>query len=110
VGLEAGLGNKDDDAKRPRHLISPVFMEELARVLQAGATKYAPRNWEAGMPWHRYFSALMRHMWAWWKGENRDADGLHHLACAGFCVMVLVDYSFRGIGQDNRPEGYIKKG
>lgn len=98
-------GRKDDSAKAPHHLIAPEIQDALARVLQFGAEKYAPRNWEKGMAWSRPFSALLRHMWAWWRGESADPEtGMSHLHHAACCVMFLVAYEARQIGQDDRPK------
>jgi hypothetical protein len=73
-------------------------------VLEFGAAKYGPRNWEKGMAWHRPYSAAMRHLWAWWMGEDRDQEtGLSHLAHALCCIMFLMAYVKRGGGTDDRP-------
>lgn len=62
------------------------------------------RNWEEGMCWSRVFSALMRHMWAWWSGQDRDEEtGFSHLSHAACCIMFLIAYESRGIGADDRP-------
>lgn len=100
-------GRKDDDGKLPYHLLPPELMEGVAAVLAFGATKYAPRNWELGMAWSRPFSALMRHMWAWWRGETADPEtGMSHLWHAGCCLAFLVAYERRRIGVDDRPSLY----
>ena len=65
-------GNKHDQDKMQMNLIAPEMLIALAVVLTFGARKYSPRNWEKGMSWSRGFSALMRHMWAWWGGESKD--------------------------------------
>lgn len=97
-------GFKADAGKAPYHLIAPEHLEALAAVLDFGAKKYAPRNWEKGMDWSRPFSALMRHMWAWWRGEGADPEtGMSHLWHAACCIMFLVAYEERGIGRDDRP-------
>lgn len=102
---EAPEGRKDDQGKAPYHLLAPELLEGAAQVLAFGAEKYAPRNWEKGMDWHRPFSALMRHMWAWWRGEDKDPEtGLSHLSHAACCVMFLTAYEQRKIGNDNRPK------
>ena len=94
------------DADKPRYdLIPPELLEETAIVLTYGAVKYSERNWEAGMAWHRPFGALMRHMWAWWRGEDNDPEtGYSHLAHAACCIAFLISYERRGIGDDNRPK------
>jgi len=102
--LQAAEGRKDDGGKPPHHLIAPEMPEAMAAVLDFGAKKYAPRNWEKGMDWSRPFSALMRHMWAWWRGESADPEtGMSHLWHAACCIMFLVAYEERKIGRDDRP-------
>jgi len=97
-------GKKFDDGKLPYDLLPGDAIEEIVKVLQFGATKYGERNWEKGMKWNRPFAALMRHMWAWWRGEGKDPEtGLSHLAHAGCCILFLLSYTLRGIGEDNRP-------
>lgn len=95
---------KKFDAGKPQmELIAPEFLEDTAKVLTFGAQKYAERNWEKGMSWGRCFGALMRHCWAWWRGEENDPEtGLPHLAHASCCLMFLHAYSRRGIGKDDR--------
>lgn len=61
------------------------------------------RNWEQGMSWGRVFAALMRHMWAWWRGEDKDPEtGESHLWHAGCCIAFLIAYEARGVGTDDR--------
>ena len=97
-------GRKEDGAKAPYHLIAPELLEGVAEALGFGQHKYAARNWEEGMAWHRPFSAMMRHMWAWWRGEDKDPEtGLSHLAHAACCVMFLMAYEKRMTGDDDRP-------
>lgn len=97
-------GRKDDTGKLPYDLIAPEFLAGTAEILAFGAAKYAPRNWEKGMAWSRPFSALMRHMWAWWAGEKLDPEtGKSHLWHACCCLMFLVAYEQRSTGTDDRP-------
>ena len=98
-------GAKADHGKPPYHLLAPEMLDGTARVLAFGAEKYAPRNWELGMSWSRPFSALMRHMWAWWRGEKADSEtGMSHLWHASCCIMFLLAYEERRIGEDDRPK------
>lgn len=97
-------GRKDDTGKVPYDLLAPEALDAIAQVLQFGAAKYEPRNWEKGMRWGRVYAATMRHLWAWWKGEQIDAEtGFSHLWHAGCCIMFLIAYEARGGGQDDRP-------
>ena len=96
-------GRKDDTDKLPWHLLPSESVEAILQVMQFGADKYGERNWEKGMAWSRVFSALMRHMWAWWRGEPHDAEtGYSHLAHAGCCILFLLSYEINGMGDDNR--------
>jgi len=99
-------GEKFDTDKLRYDLLPPELLEETARVLTFGAEKYSARNWELGMAWSRPFGAMMRHMWAWWGGEDKDPEtGYSHLAHAACCIAFLVAYERRGTGTDNRPKG-----
>lgn len=98
-------GRKDDQAKPRYDLIPPELLEALADVLTYGANKYGARNWERGMAWGRPFGALMRHMWAWWRGEKADAEtGRSHLWHAACCLAFLIAYEMRQVGLDDRPK------
>ncbi len=94
------------DAGKPRYeLLPPEFLEGAAHVLTFGAEKYADRNWEKGMNWSRAFGALMRHMWAWWRGQdNDDETGMSHLWHAACCLAFLIAWEARGHGTDDRSE------
>lgn len=97
-------GVKFDNDKLPWHLLPGDALDEIARVLKHGALKYGERNWEQGMAWHRPFSAAMRHLWAYWRGEDYDQEtGCLHLAHAACCVLFMLGYQLRGIGVDDRP-------
>lgn len=100
------------DGEKPRYdLIAPEFLEGTAQVLTFGAAKYGERNWELGMAWHRPFAALMRHMWAWWRGENTDPEtGMSHLWHAACCLCFLMAYEQRHIGKDDRPHQAPEEG
>lgn len=99
-----GTGLKDDAAKLPMHLLPPEFLTGTAAVLDFGAKKYGPRNWEQGLSYGRVFSALQRHMWAWWSGEDTDLEsGMPHLWHASCCMSFLMAFEGRGTGEDDRP-------
>lgn len=100
-----GAGVKLDQGKTPYHLLPPELLEGVGQVLDFGTGKYTARNWELGMAWSRSFSALMRHMWAWWRGQDADPEtGMSHLWHAGCCLAFLIAYEQRGVGEDDRPK------
>lgn len=97
-------GRKDDQGKDPWHLIPWDAMESITAVLAFGANKYSERNWEKGMNWGRVFRAAIGHLTAWFLRRGPDKEtGLSHLAHAGCCVLFLIAYELRGVGNDNRP-------
>lgn len=90
-------------------LVPFAAIGEIADVLAYGANKYSANNWCRGTEWGRYFSALCRHLFAWWRGENRDPEtGFSHLAHAGCCLLFLMEYQRNQWGTDDRflgPDG-----
>ncbi len=74
-------------------------MEAIAEVLTFGASKYGANNWRRGARWGRYYAALLRHLFAWWRGQDLDPEtGLSHLAHAGRCLVFLMEYQRNGWG------------
>lgn len=101
---EHGDNLKKDFGKLPWHLFPYDAAEEIVKVLDFGAKKYSARGWEVGMDWSRVYSALMRHMFAWFFRRGTDPDtGLSHLAHAGCCILFLIAYEKRKVGNDDRP-------
>ena len=99
-------GVKFDQDKIRYDLLPPELLEAVADILTFGAKKYSDRNWEKGMKWSRPFGALMRHMWDWWRKEDRDPEtGKTHLWHAACCLAFLIAYEDRGSGEDDRPSG-----
>ncbi len=99
-------GRKEDKDKTSYDLVPPEALEEITKVLTFGAKKYEARNWESGIKYGRVFAACMRHLWAWWRGENKDKETkLSHLAHAGCCIFFLLAYEERNMGDefDDRP-------
>lgn len=96
---------KYDHGKPAFDLIPSKALEEVAKVYGYGANKYSRRNWEKGMNWCRIFGAIMRHAWAWMRGETLDPEtGLHHMAHAAFGCLALIEYHHTGAGKDDRNE------
>jgi hypothetical protein len=77
----------------------------MARAFANGAQKYGPYNWrEKTISSSVYYAAALRHLMAWWDGEdNAEDSGLNHLDHALACVGMIVDGSSVGKLNDNRP-------
>jgi hypothetical protein len=99
-------GKKHDGGKAPIALISSTFIYEVAKVLEFGAKKYDPWNWKGGFKWARVASAVLRHIFSWLGGEDKDPEtGLSHLAHASCGLMFLVDFEVNKLGEDDRYKG-----
>jgi len=85
---------------------------ELAIGMMEGGFKYGRHNYRADGIKIRssiYFDAVMRHLTAWWEGEDIDPDsGEHHVAKALTTLTVLRDSQMTGAFLDDRPPALPK--
>lgn len=82
---------------------------EIAEVYHYGKQKYEARNWERGYEWSASFAALMRHLTAFWQGEDNDPEtGLSHMAHAGFHVLALLRFQRKHPELNDRPGSFSK--
>lgn len=96
-------GVKHDGGKTRLDLIPYEFVEGCGRALTFGASKYGDNNWAGGLKWSRCFAALLRHLWAFWRGEESDSEsGLSHLDHAAACLAFLMAFKDRKAGEDDR--------
>lgn len=84
-------GKKHDKEKLRWDLLPFTEVEDEVKVLTLGAEKYGPNNWQAVPDGrNRYFSALMRHLTAWRRGEEIDPEtNMSHLAHAACNIRFL---------------------
>lgn len=110
--VEANGGYPDNNPKTafgakklPLELVPPSAVAALAEAFADGAKKYGPYNWrEKTISSSVYYGAALRHLAAWWDGENIAEDsGVHHLYHALACIAMVVDGSSVGKLNDNRP-------
>lgn len=89
---EPSEGAKNDAEKWRWDLLPWDAVEEVVKVLTYGARKYSVDNWKlVPRARDRYFSAAMRHLVAWRKGEKVDGEwGFSHLAHAICCLIFLL--------------------
>lgn len=78
------------------HTIDPDFILGIGRISEFGARKYHMRNFlmTPGMAWSSVYESLLRHLLAYWDGEENDAEsGLPHLLHAAWNIMCLYTYN-----------------
>lgn len=90
--LKVPVGQKHDQSKPRYSLIPSGSLASIVGVLEHGAAKYATDNWKhVENASERYYNASMRHVQAWWSGEQIDSEsGLPHLAHAICSLMFLM--------------------
>lgn len=95
----AGSAVREFDPNKPRtDLFSPFAMMRLGVHFARGGAKYSEydddgnmtrdggRNWEAGMPFSRYYSAILRHTFQYMM-RNTDEDHLAAIMWNAQCLM-----------------------
>jgi hypothetical protein len=107
------VGAKYDGEKNRYDLVPFDALDEVVKVYTLGARKYADRNWEKGISYMRIVAALLRHLFAWVRGEQYDQDnGQPHLASVVWNGLALLAYEMRGMNNgefDDRPRAEFKE-
>lgn len=96
--------------KAPLSLLPRGPLCAISAAIEHGAVKYAPWNWQdENQPQAQiaeFHSALLRHTLASSdpsQGDYDEESGLHHLAHAGACVMIML----WKLGIDYKPSKFI---
>src|SRR5690242_15180617 len=98
-------GSKFDSDKIPCELLPPVALLEVAKALQFGAKKYASWNWAKGISYSRVLGAILRHVFAYMKGEDKDPEtGISHIAHAACGCLFILHYEKFNTKFDDRPK------
>lgn len=84
-----------NDGKLQWSMVDFDSLEGLVRVLEYGASKYSKGNWKKGMPVTQVTESLMRHLFAFLKGENVDPEsGCRHISHV-MCNAMFLEYILR---------------
>jgi len=84
---------KFDTGKLDWSLMPWDSVEEILKVLEFGKIKYSAWNWSSGegFKYSRVFNSLLRHLFAWFRGEDTDPEsGISHLSHAGCNILFLI--------------------
>lgn len=85
----------------------PHGNEQLARVMEFGAKKYARDNWKKGQSKQTVLDSLLRHLTAYANGEEKDKDsGLSHTGHILANAYFLAEYEATGtwVVENKAPE------
>lgn len=93
------------NAKPPMHLVPAASTIHEAMAFGDGAAKYGPYNWrEKTVSASTYIGAALRHIAAWFDGENIDpVSKVHHLGHAKACLGIILDAQLVENLNDDRP-------
>lgn len=106
--MDTKISNPKDSVgvrKVPLHVLSMPVLMEMALGMHEGARKYGSHNFRvAGVRASVYYDAAMRHLGAYWEGQDIDPDsGLSHITKALSCLHVLRDAMMNDMCTDDRP-------
>lgn len=100
--VDASGGRKE--VKEAAYALIPAEpLEQLAILYGRGAKKYDAHNWRRGYPWGLSFSACMRHLWKFWRGEDMDEEtGVPHVINAAFHCFAMCEFMQHNKDKDDR--------
>lgn len=103
--IAPGFAPKFDATKVRVDLLPVGPMLQIADVFGFGAKKYFANSYRQGetVVWSRTYGSIMRHMMAFWSGEDKDSEsGLAHLAHAGTQLFILMEHTANNPDKDDR--------
>ena len=97
--------------KLPFSLLPVEWLAALTHLLEKGARKYGPRDFERGefggepVKWLSRIDSLQRHLNNWLAGETYDDEtGAHNLVAVAFNALMIMLWEVREKGIDDRPK------
>lgn len=91
--------------KVPLSTVPAEVLMEIGLGMLEGARKYGRHNYRVvGVRASVYYDAAMRHLMAWWEGEDNDPDSdLNHITKALCTLVVFRDAMLNQKLEDDRP-------
>jgi len=91
--------------KAPMSTVPANVLAEVGVAMLEGSLKYGRHNYRtAGVRTSVYYDGTMRHLMAFWEGEDLDPDsGVSHVTKAIASLVVLRDAMLQGMITDDRP-------
>ena len=89
-------GDRHNKNKPKWSLVPQSALIPMVRVLEYGATKYAPHNWAKGLPITEICESLKRHLDAFMEGEDNDAESklshIGHIQCNALFLSWMMEH------------------
>lgn len=104
--METGKKNDIKDGKVMMQLLPFPELEEIAKVLTAGAKKYSPNSWQnLSDGFERYKGAMLRHLTEVEKGNVFDKDtGCMHAAQIACNAIFMLHYKMEELKNTNNEQ------
>ena len=101
---------RSNQGKVPVRYTPLHLLEDCNRVFAFGAEKYHAWGWTKGMPWSVPYECAVRHLAAWYRGEDIDPEsGLPHLGHVMCNLIMLTEFSKNHPEGDDRPTVFQPK-
>lgn len=84
--FETGAVRDTSTGKGRFDLIPAYPLFRLAKLYEAGAIKYADRNWEKGIPTGRFLDSAFRHLMNYQNGDRSE----DHLTAVAWNIFGLI--------------------
>lgn len=98
------LSVRHNEGKLPIDLVPTSAIMAMASVLNYGKSKYDKRQWEKGNHYSVPYASIMRHLLAFWDGEDLDPESnLPHVEHIIMNAAMLVEYYKKYKKLDDRP-------
>ena len=89
--FDTGSQRDTQEGKGRFDLLPAYAIGEVAKHFEAGATKYAERNWELGQPVSRFLNSALRHIFKWLAGMQDE----RHDRAAAWNILAAMEVSYR---------------
>lgn len=96
---------KNDSGKPEFGYVPMELLTDVNEVLRYGANKYEFENWKKeGFTYSRAYNAMLRHIFAFWRGEDTDPEsGFSHVDHAICNLLFLKHHIKNKTNTDDRP-------
>lgn len=89
-------GDRFNQGKPRWSLVDFDALEAMVRVLEFGATKYSDHNWKKGLKTTEIVESLLRHTFAYLRGEDIDPESklphIGHILCNAMFLAYTQKY------------------